>query len=530
MVELVYTPIDEIPIVMSLLFVVDPNYNQIRDELRAGFNSGKLNSLEYRKYQLLQLGHLVEENAALFEEALRQDLGRPLLESRFMETNSTVGDVLKAYHNVEKWAKPETPSFDINFFAMKPRIHKVPKGVVLNIVPFNYPLWLTVGPIAGALASGNAILVKLPESTPAVSTLIAELVPRYMDRDLVRVVNGAIPETTKVLELQWDHILYTGSGRVGKIVATAAAKHLTPVTLELGGKSPVIVDSTCNLPVAAKRILWGKVMNAGQTCVAPDYVLVPRASTTSSLKLCCKRAYREFFPDNAQASQPGNYARIVTAQAFDRCQEAPLSLGGEMNAEAKYIAPTIVTNVAADDSLMSDEIFGPLLPIVAVDDIDEAIRFVKSRDHPLALYLFTQDEEVKKRVFSNTQSGGFACNEVVILPGVEGLPFGGTGPSGYGAHTGKFTFDMFTHFRASMDSPSWLESLLKFRYPPYTEKKLKATDGFKKKLPPQANVSRLTFTAKWFLIAFAVALAAGFSKRARGLIAVDLRSQPLLLM
>ncbi|KAH6918157.1 aldehyde dehydrogenase [Coprinopsis sp. MPI-PUGE-AT-0042] len=452
MSELVYTPIDEIP--------------KIRDELRAGFHSGKLNSIEYRKYQLLQLGYLVEENAARFEDALSKDMGRPVIETRFIETNSMVGEVLKAYNNVEKWAQPDTPSFNINFFAMKPKVHKVPK----------------------ALASGNAILVKLPESTPTVSSLITELLPKYMDHDLVRVVNGGVPETTKVLELQWDHILFTGSGRVGKIVATAAAKHLTPVTLELGGKSPVIVDPSCDLSLAAKRILWGKIMNAGQTCVAPDYILVPR-SFQEKLIEALTQTYEEFFPEDAQASQTGNYARIVTPQAFARVKslldntKGTIVVGGETNPETKYIAPTIIKDVPGDDSLMSDEIFGPLLPIIAVDNLDEAIRFVNARDHPLALYVFAQDQAVKDKVFRSTHSGGFACNEVVILPGVEGLPFGGTGPSGYGNHTGKFTFDMFTHFRGSIDSPNWLEGLLKFRYPPYTAKKLKAADGFKKRMP-----------------------------------------------
>ncbi|EAU89477.1 aldehyde dehydrogenase [Coprinopsis cinerea okayama7 len=515
MPELVYTSLEDI--------------EKIHEELRAGFRSGKLNSIEYRKYQLLQIGYLVQENFEAFENALKADLGRPVLESRFVEINTCIGDALKAYKNVEKWAKPEYPAFNINFFAMKPTINKVPKGTVLIIAPFNYPLWLTIGPLVGAIAAGNTVLLKPSESTPAVSSLLAELVPKYLDSDLVRVVNGAVAETSKILELQWDHILYTGSGRVGKIVATAAAKHLTPVSLELGGKSPVIVDPTCDLQTATRRILWGKCTNAGQTCVAPDYILVPRSFQNTFIEALTK-TYNEFFPSDAKPSDPDNFARMITPQAFNRVKglldatKGTVVLGGETDAATKFIAPTIVKDVLPDDSLMSDEIFGPILPIVAVEDIDEAIRFVNSRDHPLALYVFTQDQAVKDRVFRNTQSGAYSVNEVVIHTGVDGLPFGGTGPSGYGEHTGKFSFDMFTHLRSSIDSPSWVDAILKFRYPPYTAKKLKATENFKVKLPakpkgPPSVSSSGSRLNKWFVLALAVAVAAGLTKRARALIA-----------
>ncbi|KAJ2928248.1 hypothetical protein H1R20_g8864, partial [Candolleomyces eurysporus] len=519
MAELAYTPVDEIP--------------KIHAELRAGFNSGKLKSIEYRKYQLLQLAYLVQENADRIEKALHSDLGRPAIESRLtaeilsIEINTTIGDALTAYENVEKWAKPEKPPFHLNWTLMKPTIYKEAKGVVVIISPFNYPVWLTLGILAGSIAAGNCTVLKPAESTPATSSLFAELVPKYLDNDLVRVINGAVPETTKILELPWDHILYTGSGRVAKIVSAAAAKHLTPVTLELGGKSPVIIDPNCDLESAASRILWGKVVNAGQTCVAPDYILVPRSFQDTFVD-ALKKKYQEFYPGAEGPKKDDAYARIVTKQAWGRIKglldgtKGTVVIGGEVDEQGKYIAPTIVKDVPGDDSLMSEEIFGPLLPIVPVEDIDEAIRYVNAHDHPLALYVFTKDDAVKKKVLTSTQSGAFSAGEVLIHPGVEGLPFGGIGPSGSGYHTGKYTFDTFTHFRAALDSPSWLDKILGFRYPPYSDKKLKATDRFKRKLPakPTGPPTSLTTTSswrKWWVFALAIAIAAGLTKRRAGL-------------
>ncbi|KAF7425984.1 hypothetical protein PC9H_008346 [Pleurotus ostreatus] len=511
-----FTPLDQI--------------DKIHVELRSGFNSGKLKSLAYRKYQILQLGYLVQDNAERFNDALASDLGRPTLENNFLEIGPSIGDTKQAYQNVEKWSKPEKPAFSLNFTAMRPVVRKEPKGVVLIISPFNYPLWLTIGPVAGALAAGNAVAIKPSENTPAVSSLLAELVPKYLDQDLVRVVNGSIPETTKLLELQWDHILYTGSGRVGKIVAAAAAKHLTPVTLELGGKSPVVIDPNCDLETAARRILWGKVANAGQTCVAPDYILVPR-DFQDTFADALKNTYDKFYPESAKPSVSGAYARLITPQAFTRVNallkgtKGTVVFGGETDEATKYIQPTVVKDVQPDDTLMSEEIFGPILPIVPVKDIDEAIAFINARDHPLALYVFSSDNAVKAKVFDNTQSGAAIANEVLIHPGVDGLPFGGIGPSGSGYHTGKYTFDIFTHLRASMDSPSWVDKILAARYPPYTTKKVNAV----RKLlfarlparpsgpPPIGVASGKKRWGRWFLVATAIALASFLTKRSKAL-------------
>ncbi|KAJ8516845.1 hypothetical protein ONZ45_g5915 [Pleurotus djamor] len=506
-----YTPIDEI--------------EKIHATLRAGFNSGKLKSLAYRRYQLLQLGYLFKDNAKRFEEALKSDLGRPELESSFLEIGPSISDIRGIYKNVEKWAKPEKPGFNINFTPMRPVIRKEPKGVVMIISPFNYPIWLTAGPLAGAIAAGNAVVVKPSENTPAVSSLLAELVPKYLDQDLVRVVNGAIPETTKLLELQWDHILYTGSGRVAKIVSLAAAKHLTPVTLELGGKSPVFIDPKCDLDMATRRILWGKTANAGQTCTAPDYVLVPKDFQDEFIA-ALTTTYNRFYPETSKASSPGAFARLITPQAFNRVNnllketKGTIVLGGSADEATKFIEPTVVKDVAGDDSLMSEEIFGPILPIVPVKDVDEAIAFVNARDHPLALYVFSQDSAYKDKVFGNTQSGAAVANEVLIHCGVDGLPFGGIGPSGSGYHTGKYTFDMFTHLRSSIDSPGWIDKLLGARFPPYNAEKVKALKKVvSTRLPPRpTGPPSLTGDkrwGRWFLVAAAFALAGVLTQRSK---------------
>ncbi|GLB42204.1 putative aldehyde dehydrogenase family protein [Lyophyllum shimeji] len=509
MPELVYTPLEDI--------------DKIHAELRTGFQSGKLKPIAYRKYQLLQLAYLVKDNSKRLEEALAKDLGRPPLEGHFLEISATLTEVTNTYCNVAKWAKPEKPGFSLNWTVMRPIVYKVPKGVVLIISPFNYPMYLALGPLAAALAAGNAAVLKPSESSPAMSSLLAELIPKYLDSDLVRVVNGAVPESTKLLDLQWDHIMYTGGYRVAKIVAAAAAKYLTPLTLELGGKSPVIIDPDCDLAMAARRILWGKVVNAGQTCVAPDYILVPR-SFQDKFVAALKSAYESFYPGPEGPSAPEAYSRIITPQAFKRIKglldntKGSVVFGGETDEASKFIAPTAVRDVKEGDSLMSEEIFGPVLPIVPVENVDEAIAFVNAHDHPLALYVFSQNPEFKAKVFNNTQSGAAVANETVIHTAAEGLPFGGVGTSGYGAHTGKYGFDTFTHFRASLDSSSWIDKILGFRYPPYTKAKLKASLKLLPRLParpagPPSATARSKWWGKWFFLAFVVAIAGGLTKR-----------------
>ncbi|KAH9060605.1 NAD-aldehyde dehydrogenase [Lactarius vividus] len=462
------TPVDDIPV--------------------NGFKTGRTRSIQFRKQQLLALAYLIKDNIPLIQQALASDLRRSDNETLFLEIGSTLGEVVNAYHKVAKWSKPERAAWSLNWFATKPTIRKEPKGVVLIISPFNYPVWLLLRPLAGAIAAGNACVLKPSELSPAFSALVAKLVPKYLDPELYAVINGAVPETTKA-ELQWDH---RGS-RVASIVLTAAAKTLSPVTTELGGKSPTVVDPSCDLKLTARRLIWGKVANAGQTCTAPDYALVPKGFVDQFVQ-ACKDVLKDFYPEGAESSD--SFCRIISASHFSRIKglldrtKGQIVFGGSTNEEKKFIEPTLVTGVNGDDS----EIFGPVLPIIEVNDVDEAIEFINARDHPLALYVFssnsafkskgdpcdtlTSDDRLSSVVIENTQSGTVVMNDTVIQAAAEGLPFGGIGPSGSGYTSWKFAFDMFTHFRSTLDNPGIMDYIMKFRYPPYDENKRKLSTVF----------------------------------------------------
>ncbi|KAI9509301.1 NAD-aldehyde dehydrogenase [Russula earlei] len=457
------TPVDHIPV--------------IRATLKNAFKTGRTKSIQFRRQQLLSLAYLIKDNFHLFQQALASDLGRSHHETTILELGSTLTEVMTAYHNVAKWSKPEKARWSLNYFAMNPTIRKEPKGVVLIISPFNYPLWVSLGPFAGAIAAGNACTLKPSELTPAFSALLAELFPKYLDPDLYTVINGAIPEATKLLEFQWDHILFTGGSRIASIVLTAAAKTLSPVSTELGGKSPAVIDPNCDLKLTARRLVWGKVANAGQTCIAPDYALVPK-SIVDQFVQACKDVLSDFYPEGAESSD--SFARIVSPSHFNRIKglldrtEGEIVYGGGMNSQTKFIEPTIVTGVKGNDSLMGEEIFGPILPVIEVENVDEAIDFINARDHPLSLYVFSSNRAFKDKVAENTQSGAVVMNDTLTHCVAEGLPFGGIGPSGSGYHTGKYSFDMFTHLRSTLDNPTFLERLLWARYPPYNEQKAKS--------------------------------------------------------
>ncbi|KAG8985917.1 hypothetical protein FRB90_004365 [Tulasnella sp. 427] len=367
-------------------------------------------------------------------------------------------------------------------------------------------VYTSLMPMVCAMAAGNTIVLKPSESTMATSALMAELWPKYLDPECYAIVNGAVPETTKLLSLRWDHIFFTGSPNVGKVVAAAAAQHLTPVTLELGGKSPVFVDcsaSGSNFELAAKRVLWGKTMNAGQTCMAPDYILIERRRQDEFIEEL-RKVYETFWPEAAGGARGSeSFSRIVNERQFDRLKamldktDGKVVLGGECVRDELYIAPTVVKGCTGDDSMMSEyvsigllkgvnrgeahlEIFGPILPIVPVDSAEEAIAFVNSREHPLALMVFSNDPKYKDHVISNTQSGACLVNECLFHAGCFVIPFGGVGTSGYGKSLGVYGFETFSHQRACIDSPAWLD--------------LKPVTGFKYAPLDSANLPLV----KWF--------------------------------
>lgn len=439
--------------------------------LRARFGSGCTKPRSWRDRQLDRLRALVADNERELMDALASDLGKSSAESWLAEIAMLDKEIAFTRKHLREWMKSERVPTPLALQPAVARIHREPLGVVLVIAPWNYPLQLALLPVVGALAAGNVAALKPSELAPATSAALARLVPRYFDADVLSVVEGGVPETTALLEQRWDHIFYTGNGTVGRVIMAAAAKHLTPVTLELGGKSPAIVHRSANLDVAARRIVWAKYFNAGQTCIAPDYVLVDRAVEHALLdKLAA--CVREFYGDDP--SRSNDYARIVNERHFDRLAKlmdsGEVACGGQAARDQRYIAPTILRNVARDAPVMQQEIFGPILPVLAVDDTDDAVRFVADGDKPLALYVFAEDKNVQRRVLRGTSSGGACVNDAVAHFTVPGLPFGGVGESGMGAYHGRASFEAFSHRKSVLHKSSAMDVPL--RYPPYDKRKL----------------------------------------------------------
>jgi aldehyde dehydrogenase (NAD+) len=442
------------------------------ERLRRTFRSGRTKSMRWRAEQLRALRSMVVEREKDFIDALAADMSKPLFEAWIGETAFIRQEVDYAIKHLRAWTKPERVKTPIPNQPGRSFVVREPLGVVLIIGPWNYPVQLVLSPLIGAIAAGNAALIKPSEIAPHASAAIAEWVPRYIDTDAVAVVEGGVAETTALLEQRFDHIFYTGGGAVGRVVMTAAAKHLTPVTLELGGKSPCYVDRDADLEVAARRIVWGKFFNAGQTCVAPDYVLVDEA-VEAQLVERLQRTVREFYGEDPQRSP--DYARIVSDRHFQRLlplvKDGEVVTGGQSDATSRYIAPTILRGVKDDAKVMQDEIFGPILPVQTVHDVEEAIDRINARPKPLALYVFTRSKEVKRRVLESTSSGGACVNDTVAHLSVPELPFGGVGPSGMGAYHGRASFETFSHRKSVLDKATVLDPPL--RYPPYTAEKLK---------------------------------------------------------
>jgi len=436
------------------------------ESLRATFESGRTRPLEWRREQLGRLKSLLEENAERLTTALQHDLGKPDIEAWATDISIVIGECKLALANLNRWTQPESVSVPLNQKPGAARILREPLGVVLIIAPWNYPVQLLLSPLVGAIAAGNCAVLKPSEVTPNVSTLLAELVAKYLDGDAIALVEGAVDETTALLEQRFDHIFYTGNGTVGRIVMQAAVKHLTPVTLELGGKSPCIVAADANLDVTARRLAWGKWLNAGQTCIAPDYVLVD-ASIEQELIDRLVRTVHEFYGDDPRATK--DYGRIVSQRHLRRLVSlidgADVVIGGQFDDAERYLAPTILRNVRPDAKVMTEEIFGPILPIVAVPDVDAAIRFVNGRDKPLALYVFTGSDETAERVLAETSSGGACVNATIWHVANPHLPFGGVGPSGMGSYHGRGSFETFSHRRAVVSKTTRVDP--KLVYPPY---------------------------------------------------------------
>uniref|UniRef100_A0A1I8GEQ0 Aldedh domain-containing protein n=1 Tax=Macrostomum lignano TaxID=282301 RepID=A0A1I8GEQ0_9PLAT len=454
------------------------NYKDSVNALRSTFLSGQTRPLSWRRKQLEALYALLTDQEDRIAEALWQDLRKCRQEAAAAELLILKADIAKLNRDLPQLT--DIHKVKKTFISMMDNLglQQQPYGVALIIGAWNYPFQLTLMPLAGAIAAGNCALVKPSEIASASAALLAELVPKYLDQSCIRVVCGGAKETQELLEQRFDYIFYTGSSRVGRLVMAAASKHLTPVTLELGGKSPVYVSEGVDLGQVSKRLVWGKFLNAGQTCIAPDYVMCP-PELAQPLADAVAAQIAEFYGQDPKASP--DYGRIVSDRMFDRivglmqASKADRATGGDTDRDARYIAPTVYTNVRADDALMREEIFGPLMPIMPVSGVEEAVYFINKCEKPLAIYVFTHDGSVKRRFEEQTSSGALVFNDVVIHAGMETLSFGGVGHSGMGKYHGRFTFDTFSHQRALLYKSSSATSEMvnnKFRYPPYNDSKL----------------------------------------------------------
>ena len=442
---------------------------KLLERQRTYFRSGATKSVEFRIHQLQTLKKLLSEHEDEFFDAVYADFKKPELETYATELGILHNEISYTIRHLKKWAKPKRLKGTwINFPSSNYTIAE-PYGAVLVIAPWNYPIQLALLPLVGAIAAGNTVVVKPSELTPQASSVLHRLMSKWFKEEFIAVVEGGVETNQALLAEDFDHIFFTGSSRVGKIVMEAAAKNLTPVTLELGGKSPCIVDDSADLETSAKRIAWGKFLNAGQTCVAPDYVMV-KASVQDKFLEYLKEAIRSFYGVNAKLSP--DYPRIINEDHFVRLasylSDGEVFYGGKTDKMEYYIEPTILTDIEEHAAVMEDEIFGPILPVITFDDIGEAIDLINSKPKQLALYVFTTEKETEDRVIEKCSFGGGAINDVVAHLGNHHLPFGGVGQSGMGAYHGKKSFDTFSHNKGVMKKPLWLD--VPFRYAPYKGK------------------------------------------------------------
>jgi aldehyde dehydrogenase (NAD+) len=448
---------------------VQATISNLLSQQRTFFRTGRTQPFDFRMQQLQALRQAVVTHQEAVLAALHQDLRKPEFEAYATEIG-VVREIDHTIKHLKAWMKPKTVAFPIDQFPAKAKIHPEPLGVALIIGPWNYPFQLMLSPLVGAIAAGNCAILKPSELAPATSQVIAELVRATFDPAYIAVVEGDAAVSQALLAEKFDHIFFTGGTAIGKIVMKAAAEHLTPVTLELGGKSPCIVDRDVAVKETARRIAWGKFINTGQTCIAPDYLLVDRQIKPALLD-ALQAQVREFYGEDP--AQSPDYGRIINDRHFSRLQgllessraQGQIVMGGQVNAADRYMAPTIIDGVTAEDPLMQEEIFGPLLPVLTYDTLEEAIAFVGDRPKPLALYVFSRNKAVQRQVLAQTSSGNACVNDTIMQVGVSQLPFGGVGDSGMGSYHGKAGFETFSHFKSVLYKSFWLD--LKWRYAPY---------------------------------------------------------------
>ncbi|XP_064547889.1 aldehyde dehydrogenase family 3 member B1 isoform X1 [Drosophila montana] len=467
------------------------NFDDTLQRARLAFASGKTRNVSFRRKQLENLLRCYEEHENEIISALEADLRRPKQESLIVETEFMKNDIKHILYNLNDWVKSEKPDKSFVNMLDDVQIYNDPFGVVLVIGAWNYPLQLLLVPVASAIAAGNCVVLKPSEIAGNCAKFIAETIPKYLDNDCYPVVCGGPSETAELLNQRFDYIFYTGSTRVGKIVHAAANKNLTPTTLELGGKSPCYIDKSVELRTAVKRILWGKLINCGQTCIAPDYILCSKEMEQKFIAEA-KEVLKEWYGDNIQSSP--DLSRVINQNNFQRLlglmKSGRIAVGGKYDAGERFIEPTILVDVKPDDPVMEEEIFGPILPIYTVENAYDAIKFINARENPLVLYIFTSETEVLDLFVNGTQSGGMCVNDTIMHYAVDTLPFGGVGMSGMGSYHGKYGFDTFTHKKSCLGKNLAMlgEKMASARYPPYSDRKSSLLSFLLRKRRPLPNL------------------------------------------
>ncbi|KAK7564111.1 fatty aldehyde dehydrogenase [Phyllosticta citricarpa] len=481
--KLKYTPLDDIP--------------ETAKAVRTTFRSGRTRPIQYRLKQLRKFywGYILKDNEQLILDACKKDLGKAHFETYLAELNWVLNDILFLIKGIPKWAQDESaPDIPLINKGVFPKIRKDPLGSVLVLGAYNFPIQLSLGPFLGAISAGCTAVLKPSENAPAAAAAMEKIIRESLDPESYTVVQGGVKESTALLDQKWDKIFYTGNSRVGTIIAKKAAETLTPVTLELGGNNPAILAKHADPRLAARRLLWAKVHNAGQVCISQNYTMVDRELVPLFVAEL-KKAYDEFFPLGAQKSP--DYARIINEQQFRRLKKmldqssGKILLGGTMDEADLFFEPTVVQVESMHDSLIQEESFGPLMPILPVDNLDEAIRIANEVDDtPLGIYPFGNKAETNK-VLDSTLSGGASVNDGFFHGSIPTLQFGGVGSSGQGAYRGRASFEAFTHRRPVTSTPSWIEGFLAVRYPPYTTQKqnqYRAMSGSKADFDRDGNV------------------------------------------
>lgn len=438
-------------------------------QMRQYFNSQRTKDVSFRIQSLQTLYKQIKLHEQDIIQALHEDLHKSPFEAFSTEIGLVLKEIKHHIKHVKQWQRPEKKLTPFLFFPSKSNIFKEPYGLALIIAPWNYPFQLLFTPLVGAISAGNCVVLKTSPSAPATAKVMDSIISACFSPDYVSIFHGNREMNQLLLSQRFDYIFYTGSPAVGKVVMKAAAEHLTPITLELGGKSPCIVDKNADIRTAARRIMWGKTINAGQTCIAPDYLFVHK-SIKNTFITALQEAVHMMFGDNPQAAP--DYPRIVSPTAMQRLigyiDKGNIVFGGRYDLADKYIEPTVVDNLTADAGLLSEEIFGPIFPLMTFDDIQEVITYINEREKPLALYFFSKDKQAVHKILGQTSSGSVCINDTIIHVANHRLPFGGVGNSGMGAYHGKYSFDTFTHKKATVVSSFSVDFPIK--YPPYKGK------------------------------------------------------------